>query len=79
MILGVGIGYPPEVEFGTFGDPVDARVRADMLEECLTIIQAVWSGESFDFDGEHYSVAPSRFAPRPCWRLWTSRSTSGGA
>jgi alkanesulfonate monooxygenase SsuD/methylene tetrahydromethanopterin reductase-like flavin-dependent oxidoreductase (luciferase family) len=65
MILGVGIGYPAEVEFGTFGDPTDARVRADMLEEGLTIIQAVWSGEPFDFEGEHYTVAVNRFAPRP--------------
>jgi alkanesulfonate monooxygenase SsuD/methylene tetrahydromethanopterin reductase-like flavin-dependent oxidoreductase (luciferase family) len=69
LILGVGIGYWPETEFGTFGDPTDARERANMLEEGLTIIQAVWSGESFDFEGEHYSIAENRFAPRPLGRI----------
>ncbi len=65
MILGVGIGYPPEIEFGTFGDPTDARVRADMMEEGLTIIQAMWSGEPFDFEGEHYTIAENSFTPVP--------------
>lgn len=69
FILGVGIGYPPEVEFGTFGDPTDARERADMLEEGLTIMQAVWSGERFDFEGEHYNIAENTFAPRPIGRI----------
>ena len=65
MILGVGIGYPAEVEFGTFGGSTDARRRADMLEEGLAIIQGVWSGEAFKFDGEHYTVNRNRFAPPP--------------
>jgi alkanesulfonate monooxygenase SsuD/methylene tetrahydromethanopterin reductase-like flavin-dependent oxidoreductase (luciferase family) len=69
FILGVGIGYWPEVEFGTFDDPTDARVRADMLEEGLTIIQAVWSGEPFDFEGEHYTVAENSYAPRPLGKI----------
>jgi alkanesulfonate monooxygenase SsuD/methylene tetrahydromethanopterin reductase-like flavin-dependent oxidoreductase (luciferase family) len=69
MILGVGIGYWPEVEFGTFGDPTDARERADMLDEALTIIQAVWSAEPFDFDGDHYTIAENRFAPGPLGKI----------
>jgi alkanesulfonate monooxygenase SsuD/methylene tetrahydromethanopterin reductase-like flavin-dependent oxidoreductase (luciferase family) len=69
LILGVGIGYPPDVEFGTFGDPTDARVRADMLDEGLTIVQAVWSGERFGFEGQHYQVAENSFAPRPLAKI----------
>jgi alkanesulfonate monooxygenase SsuD/methylene tetrahydromethanopterin reductase-like flavin-dependent oxidoreductase (luciferase family) len=69
LILGVGIGYPPEVEFGTFGDPTDARIRADMLDEGLTIVRAMWSGEPFDFEGEHYTIAENRFAPVPIGRI----------
>ena len=29
LTLGVGLGYPPEDEFGTFGEETDDRVRAD--------------------------------------------------
>jgi alkanesulfonate monooxygenase SsuD/methylene tetrahydromethanopterin reductase-like flavin-dependent oxidoreductase (luciferase family) len=74
FILGVGIGYWPEVEFGTFGDQTDARARAEMLDEGLTIIQAMWSGELFDFKGEHYSIAENRFAPVPLGkiRVWVA-------
>jgi alkanesulfonate monooxygenase SsuD/methylene tetrahydromethanopterin reductase-like flavin-dependent oxidoreductase (luciferase family) len=64
MILGVGIGYPAEVEFGTFGEPIDARRRADMLDEGLAIVEAVWSAEPFDFEGNHYTVKRNRFEPR---------------
>lgn len=76
LILGVGIGYWPEAEFGTFGDPTDARERADMLEEGLTIIQAVWSGETFDFDGDHYTISENTFAPLPLGKIpiWVAGS-----
>jgi alkanesulfonate monooxygenase SsuD/methylene tetrahydromethanopterin reductase-like flavin-dependent oxidoreductase (luciferase family) len=65
FVLGVGIGFPPDAEFGTFGDPVDARTRADMLDEGLDIIEGVWGGEPFSFDGRHYHVEENRFAPVP--------------
>ena len=65
LILGVGIGYPPEVEFGTFGDPTDARMRADMLDEGLSIITGMWGAEAVEFAGDHYTVHRNRFEPSP--------------
>lgn len=68
LILGVGIGFPPDVEFGTFGEPIDERERADMLDEGLDILEGMWSGDVFSFAGEHFTVEPTRFAPRPAHR-----------
>jgi alkanesulfonate monooxygenase SsuD/methylene tetrahydromethanopterin reductase-like flavin-dependent oxidoreductase (luciferase family) len=65
FVLGVGIGFPPDIEFGSFFEPVDERVRADMLDEGLEILAGMWSGEPFGFEGRHYRVAPHRFLPRP--------------
>lgn len=63
--FGVGIGHPPEVEFGTFGHETDARIRADKLDEGLALITGMWTGEPFSFAGEHYHVEESTFLPRP--------------
>lgn len=65
LVLGVGIGFPPDVEFGTFGEPVDERERADMLDEGLEILEGMWSGETFSYEGRHYRVEPTTFGPRP--------------
>jgi alkanesulfonate monooxygenase SsuD/methylene tetrahydromethanopterin reductase-like flavin-dependent oxidoreductase (luciferase family) len=65
MVLGVGIGAPPEVEFGTFGEPTDASARADMLDEALDIVEGVWSGRPFGHDGAHYTVEQTSFGPPP--------------
>lgn len=68
LVLGVGIGWPPDIEFGTFDEPVEERERADMLDEALEILQGMWSGETFSFEGRHYHVEPTRFGPRPIQR-----------
>ncbi len=65
VTLGVGIGSPPDVEFGTFGLPTDARVRADMLDEALEVLSGMWSGEPFGYRGTHYSIEETRFGPVP--------------
>lgn len=69
FVLGVGIGSPPEVEFGRFGEPTDARVRAEMLDEALEIVAGVWSGRPFSHRGRHFRVERTTFAPRPAARI----------
>ena len=68
LTLGVGLGMPPEVEFGAFGLETDAKARAAQLDEGLAILDGLWSGESFSFAGDHYRLEPMRFAPRPVQR-----------
>lgn len=65
LVLGVGIGSPPDPEFATFGEPTDAHHRAEMLDEGLEVITGIWSGAPFGFTGRHYQVAETTFAPVP--------------
>ena len=65
LVLGVGIGVPPEAEFGTFGEPTGVRERAERLDEALDVIVGMWSGEPFSYDGTYYRVKETTFLPRP--------------
>jgi alkanesulfonate monooxygenase SsuD/methylene tetrahydromethanopterin reductase-like flavin-dependent oxidoreductase (luciferase family) len=64
-VLGVGLGVPPENEFGVFGEPADDRVRAERLDEGLEVLRGLWSGEPFSFSGRHLKVDGATFLPRP--------------
>lgn len=65
LVLGVGLGAPPDEEFGTFGEPVAAGQRAEMLDEGLEIMVGMWSGERFGYRGRHFQVADTVFGPKP--------------
>ena len=65
LVLGVGIGWPTDPEFTRFAGPADLRQRADMLDEGLAILEGVWSGEPFEFEGAHYRVERTHFVPTP--------------
>jgi alkanesulfonate monooxygenase SsuD/methylene tetrahydromethanopterin reductase-like flavin-dependent oxidoreductase (luciferase family) len=65
LILGVGIGSPAYGDFGIFHEPTGARDRADLLDEGLDIMAGLWTGERFSYAGEHFTVDPVRFRPRP--------------
>jgi alkanesulfonate monooxygenase SsuD/methylene tetrahydromethanopterin reductase-like flavin-dependent oxidoreductase (luciferase family) len=67
-VVGVGLGSPPEGDFGRFGEVSDARGRADLLDETLVILDGLWSGETFSHAGEHYRLDAVRFLPRPVTR-----------
>jgi alkanesulfonate monooxygenase SsuD/methylene tetrahydromethanopterin reductase-like flavin-dependent oxidoreductase (luciferase family) len=68
MILGVGLGAPIPDEFGSFGEPTDPKVLAARLDEGLTALNLLWSGEPVTFRGEHVVVEDVEFLPTPVQR-----------
>ena len=65
LVLPVGLGALDDAAFGNVGEPTDARTRAELLDETLAIIDGLWSGEPFGYDGHHYRFAPMTFRPTP--------------
>jgi alkanesulfonate monooxygenase SsuD/methylene tetrahydromethanopterin reductase-like flavin-dependent oxidoreductase (luciferase family) len=65
LILGVGLGGPPDQEFTRLGEDADDRVRAGKLDEGLDVLTGLWSGEPFSYQGEHYRLDDVTFLPRP--------------
>lgn len=60
-VLGVGLG--DDFEYQAFGEPV-AR-RGARLDEALTVLTGLLSGEAVDFEGEHFVVHSPPSLPRP--------------
>lgn len=54
VIFGVGLGVPDD--FTKFGLSTDGKIRAEKLEEGLEIINGLWSGTSYSFDGKYYTI-----------------------
>jgi alkanesulfonate monooxygenase SsuD/methylene tetrahydromethanopterin reductase-like flavin-dependent oxidoreductase (luciferase family) len=65
LILGVGLGDPAATEFGALGEPTDAVIRAEMLDEGLEILAGLWTGQPFMFEGKHFQVRDALFFPAP--------------
>jgi alkanesulfonate monooxygenase SsuD/methylene tetrahydromethanopterin reductase-like flavin-dependent oxidoreductase (luciferase family) len=65
LTLGVGLGGPPGLEFGDFGEDVDVKVRAGKLDEGLAVLQGLWTGEPFEFAGKHHVVQGAQLLPPP--------------
>jgi alkanesulfonate monooxygenase SsuD/methylene tetrahydromethanopterin reductase-like flavin-dependent oxidoreductase (luciferase family) len=65
LILPVGLGTLDDAGFANVGEPTEARTRAEMLDESLTILAGLWSGEPFAFEGRHYRFGPMTFRPTP--------------
>ncbi len=64
LVLGIGIGDKPEefAEMGPRYPPVRERQRA--LEEAISVLRGLWSGEPFAFAGETVAVdSPGSFLP----------------
>ena len=41
VIVGAGLGFPPDADFEVFGDEADERVRGAQLDEALTLVAAL--------------------------------------
>ena len=64
LIFGAALGYQ-ELDFTTFGEEYDAKVRAEKLDEGLEVLKGLWSGETFSFQGKHYQVKDAQMLPKP--------------
>src|SRR5919109_1918090 len=65
LVLPVGLVAPDDKGFGNVGEPTSARVRAELLDESLAILEGLWSGKKFAFEGRHYRFGPMVFRPTP--------------
>src|SRR5438309_6435831 len=63
--LGLGAGWMRS-DYETSGIPYDRHgVRIDRLEEALTVIKGLMSGEPFSFEGTHYTITKLTGTPKP--------------
>jgi probable F420-dependent oxidoreductase len=60
--LGLGVGWSP-TEFEATG--ADRARRGARAEEYVRVLRTLWTDDPARFDGEFYSVPPSRMRPRP--------------
>ena len=65
LVLPVGLGWLGDGGFSKVGEETDRNTRAAMLDEALTILTGLWSGQPFSFSGEHYRVDEMTFLPKP--------------
>ena len=65
VVLGVGLGFPPDVEYAAFGEDGSERGRADLLDESLEVLDALWRGTPVEHEGKHLHVRTAPFLPRP--------------
>jgi alkanesulfonate monooxygenase SsuD/methylene tetrahydromethanopterin reductase-like flavin-dependent oxidoreductase (luciferase family) len=76
LVIPVGLGGDWDGGYSRVStDTADRRVRAEKVDECLSILDLAWRGEPFTFDGTHYQAADLQFLPRPVQRpripIWT--------
>jgi alkanesulfonate monooxygenase SsuD/methylene tetrahydromethanopterin reductase-like flavin-dependent oxidoreductase (luciferase family) len=68
VTLGVGLGGPIEDEYGSFGEPTDPVVLAELLDEGLDLLEEYWSGRAVHHSGRHYQVKDVTLLPTPVQR-----------
>ncbi|TDC62775.1 LLM class flavin-dependent oxidoreductase [Actinomadura sp. GC306] len=68
--LGLGAGGFREAVHAFGGPHRSPREAADALEEAVTVIKSIWSGErNLRFDGEHYHLKGAKAGPVPAHRM----------
>lgn len=65
LILGVGIGTDHAREYSAFAESAEPVRHAALLDEALSVLTGLWTGEPFTFHGAHYTVDAAHFLPTP--------------
>lgn len=73
VVFGVGLGGV-EREYTAFGENGDHKTHASMVDEGLSVLTRLWSGEKVVHHGQHYTVDGVTLRPLPVQRpripLW---------
>jgi alkanesulfonate monooxygenase SsuD/methylene tetrahydromethanopterin reductase-like flavin-dependent oxidoreductase (luciferase family) len=76
MVFGVGLGLDTSgEEFVGFGEELDLRRRAAILDESLEVLTALIAGDQVDHHGEHVTMSGVRFLPaavQPRLPIWVA-------
>ncbi len=65
VILGLGAGDPADDGIRRISEERDPRVRGELLDEALHILNGLFTGERFTFHGKHHQLDGVRFLPKP--------------
>lgn len=65
LVVGIGLGDDGWREFSAFGDETSPRVRGELLDESLEIIQDLLTGNEVHHTGRHYAVDSPPVLPVP--------------
>jgi alkanesulfonate monooxygenase SsuD/methylene tetrahydromethanopterin reductase-like flavin-dependent oxidoreductase (luciferase family) len=65
LILGAGMGYPPDAEFTAFDEDGSVSGRAARLDEGLEIVTRLWTGEPVTHAGAHWQLTEVTVLPVP--------------
>ena len=71
FVFGAGLGLDGSGrELSRFGEQLDDRVRATMLDEGLALLEELLRGEPVDHAGEHFSARDVTFLPPAAVPMW---------
>ena len=65
MVLGAGLGGDGRREFSAFGEELDPKARAKLLDEVLELVVELWRGEPVDHDGAAFRLTGAEVLPTP--------------
>ncbi len=68
LILSLGLGAAEDLGFDRVGEPVDRKVRAELLDESVDILNGLWTGQPFTYEGNHYRLRDAKLSIRPVQR-----------
>jgi hypothetical protein len=63
FILGIGLGGPEELQI--MNEETNPKKLAEMANEQIEILEGLWKGEEFSYEGKHYSLDKVKFLPKP--------------
>ena len=65
LTMGIGLGVDRAGELTRFGEVVDPRTRADILDESADLLVEAWTGETVTHRGTHRLIDGIAFQPTP--------------